>query len=125
MVAVAPDFLGFAEEFRASNQPMIEPERFAEAMNLQLQDLAKLAGVHRTTITETPANAKLQRFLRDALRALSAAYEVSHDRDRSLYWFRNTPIPEFAHRTAEQLVAEGRVDAIVSYLSSIASGSSG
>jgi transcriptional regulator with XRE-family HTH domain len=124
MSAVA-EFLGFAEEFRAQDQPMIQPERFAEALNLQLQDLAKLAGVHRTTITETPSNAKLQRFLRDALRALSAAYEITHDRNRSLFWFRNAPIPEFGHRTAEQLVAEGKADAIVAYLSSIASGSSG
>jgi hypothetical protein len=60
-----------------------------------------LAGVHRTTVTETPRNARLQGFLREALRALSAAYEVTQDRDRSIFWFRNTPIPEFGHRTAE------------------------
>jgi Protein of unknown function (DUF2384) len=125
MSAVASEFLGFAEEFRASDQPLIDPERFAVALNLQLQDLAKIAGVHRTTITETPSNAKLQRFLREALRALSAAYEITHDRNRSLFWFRNTPIPEFGHRSAEQLIAEGKADAIIAYLSSIASGSSG
>jgi len=92
---------------------------------LRLQDLANLAGVHRTTVTETPTNSRLQRFLREALRALSAAYEVTHDRDRSIFWFRNTPIPEFGHRTAERIVAEGNTDAVVSYLASIANGSSG
>jgi hypothetical protein len=112
-------------DFRAPNQPVIQPERFAEALHLRLQDLATLAGVHRSTVTETPANARLQGFLREALRALSAAYELTHDRDRSIFWFRNSPIPEFGHRTAEQLVAEGKTEAIVSYLTSIAAGSSG
>jgi hypothetical protein len=125
MAAVAPRFMGFAEEFRAPDQPVIQPERFAEALHLRLQDLAKLAGVHRTTVTEAPANARLQGFLRNALRALSAAYEVTHDRDRSIFWYRNTPIPEFGHRTAEQIVAEGKTDAIIRYLTSITAGSSG
>jgi hypothetical protein len=117
--------MGFAEEFRAPDQPVIQPELFAEALHLRVQDLATLAGVHRTTVTETPTNARLQGFLRDALRVLSAAYEVTHDRDRSIFWFRNSPIPEFGHQTAEQLVAGGKTEAVVSYLTSIAAGSSG
>jgi len=125
MSAARPHFIGFAEEFRAPDQPVIQPQLFAEAMHLKIQDLAALAGVHRTTITETPTNARLQAFLRDALRALSAAYEITHDRDRSIFWFRNEPIPEFSHRTAEQIVADGKTDAVINYLTSIASGSSG
>jgi transcriptional regulator with XRE-family HTH domain len=125
MSTVVEQFMSFAEEFRTPGQPVIQPERFAEASHLRVQDLAKLAGVHRTTVTETPSNARLQRYLREALRALSAAFEVTHDRDRSIFWFRNSPIPEFGHRTAETLVAEGKTDAVVAYLSSIAAGSSG
>jgi hypothetical protein len=125
MSAVATPFMGFAEEFRTPGQPVIQPERFADALNLRVQDLAKLAGVHRTTVTETPANARLQAFLREALRALSAAYEVTQDRDRAIFWFRNMPIPEFGHRTAETIVADGKTDAVIAYLTSIASGSSG
>ena len=123
--AIACGFLGFAEEFRAPDQPVIQPDRFAQALNLRLQDLARLAGVHRTTVTETPANARLQHYLREALRALSGAYEVTQDRDRSIFWFRNTPIPEFGHRTAERLVAEGKTEVIIRYLTSITAGSSG
>jgi len=125
MSAVGEQFMGFAEEFRTPGQPVIHPERFAEALHWRVQDLAQLAGVHRTTVTETPSNARLQGFLRDVLRALSACFEVTHDRDRSIFWFRNTPIPEFGHRTAETLVAEGKTDAIVEYLTSIAAGYSG
>jgi hypothetical protein len=61
-------------------------------------------------------------FVAVDLGALAAALELTRDRDRTIFWFRNAPIPEFRHRTAEQLVAEGKSDAIVSYLNSIASG---
>jgi hypothetical protein len=36
--------MGFAEEFRAPGQPVIQPQRFAEALHLRVQDLAKLVG---------------------------------------------------------------------------------
>lgn len=106
-------------------QPVIAPDRFATALQLRQQDLARLAHVHRTTVSEAPANVKLQQFMRDALRVLSAAMSMTGDRDRAIYWYRNTPIPEFKHQTAEHLVSTGRTDAVVSYLQSIESGSSG
>jgi RNA recognition motif-containing protein len=121
----AAEFVGFADEFRSAHQPIIDPEKFSKALHIQLQDLAKMAGVHRTTVTENPTNAKLQGYLREAVRAMSAAYEVTEDRDRTIFWFRNTPIAEYAHQTAEQLVAMGKTDAVIAYLQSIASGSSG
>jgi uncharacterized protein (DUF2384 family) len=124
-MAAQLDFQAFAEGLRAPNQPLIAPDRFADAMQLRQQELAELARVHRTTVADAPSNAKLQRFMRDALRVLSAATDVSDDRARAIYWYRNTPIPEFEHRTAEQLVSAGKTDAVVSYLLSIASGSSG
>jgi RNA recognition motif-containing protein len=118
-------FEGFAEEFRSAHQPIIDPEKFSKALHIQLQDLAKMAGVHRTTVSENPTNAKLQGYLREAVRAMSAAYEVTENRERTIFWFRNTPIAEFAHQTAEQLVATGKTEAVIAYLQSIASGSSG
>jgi hypothetical protein len=118
-------FDGFAEEFRSSGLPIIDPEKFSAALHIQLQDLAKLAGVHRTTVSDSPTNAKLQGYLRDAVRAMSAAFEVTDDRARAIFWFRNTPIAEFTHQTAEQLVAMGKTDAVISYLQSSAAGASG
>lgn len=119
------DFPGFAEEFRAPGETVIEPERFAAALNLQIQELAQLAHVHRATVSEAPGNAKLQSFMREVLRVLSAVFELVRDRQRAIYWYRNAPIPEFQHRTAEQLVAEHKADAVLSYLASMSSGSSG
>lgn len=118
-------FQVFADDLRSPSQPVIAPERFAAALHLRQQDLAQLARVHRTTVAEAPANARLQGYMRDTLRVLSAAMEVAGDRDRAIYWYRNTPIPAFEHRTAEQLVSAGKTDAVVSYLLSIKTGSSG
>lgn len=125
MSAAIHEFTSFADEFRAPDEPLIHPELFADALHLRLQDLAALAGVHRTTVTEAPGNARLQGFLREALRALSAAYEITRNRDRAIYWFRNSPIPEFGHQTAEKIVAAGKTDAVIKYLTSISAGSSG
>lgn len=105
--------------------PVIAPDRFAAAMHLRQHDLAQLAHVHRTTVAEAPANAKLQQYMRDALRVISAAFRVAGNTDRATYWYRNTPIPEFGHRTAEQLVSAGKTDAVVQYLTSIDAGSTG
>jgi hypothetical protein len=125
IVSALPSFPGFADEFRAPGQAVIEPVRFAAALNLQMQELAQLAHVHRATVSEAPTNARLQGFMREALRVLSAAFDVVRDRERAIYWYRNAPIPEFQHRTAEQLVADQKTDAVLSYLASISSGSSG
>ena len=43
---------GFAEEFREPGQMVI-----AAALNLQRRELARLAGAHRSSVSEAPANA--------------------------------------------------------------------
>ena len=118
-------FHEFAQELQEPSHPFISPTRFASAFGLRQQELADLAGVHRATVGAAPGNAKLQTFMRDALRVVSAAMDIQPDRSRAIYWFRNTPIQEFSHCTAEHLVSHGRVEAVISYLESIASGSTG
>jgi hypothetical protein len=117
--------MDFADEFREPNQSIIDPALFAKGLHLHLQELATLAGVHRAIVSAMPTNSRLQSYLREAVRTLSSALEVTHDRHRSIYWFRNTPIPEFDYHTAERLVAAGKTDAVIAYVASIASGSTG
>src|ERR1039458_10093362 len=124
-MSALPSFVGFADEFRVPGQAVIQPERCAAALNLQVQELAQLAHVHRTTVSEAPANALLQSFMREAIQVLSAALEVAQDRDRALYWDRNAPIPEFQDRTAEGRVALRRTDSVLAYLRLVSGGSTG
>jgi hypothetical protein len=55
----------------------------------------------------------------EALQVLSAALDVARDRERAICWYRNSPLPEFQHRTAEQLIADPKTEAVLSYLGSI------
>ena len=42
--------------------------------------------------------------------------------ERAFAWFRSQPLPSFGDKTAEDLVKEGRTDAVKAYLSRIAGG---
>ncbi len=115
----------FSLSLKTPGQTTIDVGRFRKHFELSQQALARLAGVHRATVADAPANEKLQRLMRDSLRIVSAATAIADDEERAIYWMRNTPIPEFDHRTAMDLVADGKTDAVVKYLLSIESGSSG
>ena len=105
--------------------PVVSPRRFSEAMHIDLQTLAEQAGVHRNTIARAPTSATVQHFLRDALRAIKAATDVSGDVDRALFWYRNQPLAPFGYKTAEQLVIAGRTEDLLRYLVSLSAGAAG
>ena len=107
------------------DSPFLSPAKVARALSLQLQDLADSAHVHRNTLTSRPQSEKVQTLLRSILRVLSAATEAFGNRDVALSWMRNEPVPVFRHKTALDLVREGRTEAVVSYLESISAGSVG
>lgn len=100
-------------------------ERFRARFELSKQALAALARVHRTTVSDAPGNEKLQRLMRDALRVFSGAHELTGDVTRAIYWMRNTPITEFDHQVALELVAAGKTDAVLRYLRSGTVGAGG
>lgn len=118
-----PDFVDSLRE--PSSHTSLSASRLAEALELPAQELAALARVHRNTLQAAPTSFKLQSAMRDVVRALSAAYALCGDIDRALFWFRNHPIPEFGHRTAIDLVAAGKVDAVVDYVESLSAGFTG
>lgn len=97
----------------------------ADALGLQYQDLAALAGVHRNTLRTHPESPRLQAALRDLMRVLSAATAVQPDTARAFFMVKNEPIPAFRHKTLLQLVQEGRTDDAVDYLESIGAGFTG
>lgn len=94
----------------------------SDALGLELQELAALAGVHLNALRTHPENPRLQMALRDLMRVLSAAATVQPDTGRAFFIVKNEPIPAFDHKTLLQLVQEGRPDDAVGYLESISSG---
>ena len=94
----------------------ISPRRYSSVLRLALQDLAAQAHVHRSTISRAPDSETIQRFLRETLRVLRAATDISGDVERAIFWFKNEPLREFDYKTAQTLVSEGRADAAIQYL---------
>ena len=94
----------------------ISPRRYISVLHLELQDLATQAHVHLSTISRAPDSETIQRYLREALRVLRAATDVSGDVERAIFWFKNEPLREFDYKTAQTLVSEGRADVTIKYL---------
>ena len=58
-------------------------------------------------------------------RVMRAAYDLSGDVDRAIFWYRNEPLPPLGYKTAEQLVSEGRTEDVLRYVGSLKAGAAG
>ena len=108
-----------------SPAPVLSPRRFSAALHIDLQTLAEQAHVHRNTLSRAPGSRGIQDFLREALRVIKAAAEVSGDLDQALFWYRNEPLSAFGYRSAERLVSEGRTEDVLRYVTSLDAGVAG
>lgn len=120
-IAQSAGFEQFMSSLRdpAFAAPIVSARRFSDALHIDLQTLAKQAGVHRNTLSRMPASESVQRFLREALRVIRAATDVQGCVQQALFWYRNEPLSEFEYKTAEQLVSGGRTDDVLRYIVSI------
>lgn len=121
--------LTFDEFIESLHEPddalLISPKRYVEELRLDVQTLADQAKVHRNTVARSPETQALQRFLRDALRVMKSAADLSGDMKKALFWFRNHPLQPFQYKTAEQMVAEGKAEAVVRYIALLEAGPAG
>lgn len=115
----------WTERFREPNTPFLSPAKVGELFGLRVQELAERAHVHRNTPTARPHAAQLQKYLQDMVRVLAVVTAMTGDESRAVFLLRNEPLRAFGYKTAEALVQEGRTDAVVAYLESLAGGASG
>jgi len=121
------NFEGFLDFLRDQEvgAAALSPRRFSEVFSMDIQTLATQAHVHRNTISRAPASESVQRFLREALRVIRAATDLSGDVNRALFWYRNEPLQPFGYKTAEQLVSDGRTEDLLRYIESLEAGAAG
>lgn len=74
MVSAAKDL--FTEQLRLPGKLEIEPGKFVAVLQLQIHELAQLAGVHRATVRDALGSLRLQTLLRESLRVLAAATDL-------------------------------------------------
>ena len=118
---------GFVASLQEPRTPYISPKRVAQALGVQLSRLAEIAGVHRNTLAN-PASERLQDNygrLRDMVRVIMAAGELTGDLEQAIYWFRNEPIVTLKRQTAAELVASGHADAVMAHLTELVDGANG
>jgi len=114
-----------AEQFREPDTQYLSPVRVSEFFGFQVQELAERAHVHRNTPSARPHAPQLQRYMQDMLRALAVASELTGDTSRAAFLLRNEPLKAFDYKTADTLIQEGRAEAVINYLQSLAGGAAG
>lgn len=115
---------GFVQSLQEPRSPHISPKRFSAALGVQVTSLADLTGVHRNTL-RNPASERLQGKLREIIKVITVAASLTGDINKAIYWFRNEPIADYDHKTAAELVAEGQLEAVLSYLRDLENGARG
>jgi uncharacterized protein (DUF2384 family) len=119
-----PDSL--AETFREPDHVYLSPRRVGNALGLQIQSLAERARGSRNTPAARPQNEQLQHYLREVVRVLAAAEDVTAgDRNRAIFWFMNEPLQDFDYQTPDALVRAGKTQVVIDYIESIAGGATG
>ncbi|MBL6457730.1 DUF2384 domain-containing protein [Belnapia sp. T6] len=102
----------------------IMPDRLTESLGTTRQQLAAAAGLSRDAVSKTarlqaPAT---QARLRDMVEILNRIRGWAGSGPQAFAWYRSQPIPAFGDLTAEDLVRQGRAEAVKRYLSHIAAG---
>ncbi len=121
------NFDGFMTYLRdeATSKASISPKRFSQALHVDLQTIAARAHVHRNTLSRAPEAESVQRYLRESVRVMRAASDISGSVEQAIYWYKNNPLPPFDYKTPEDLVSAGRTDTLIAYIQSLQAGFAG
>ncbi|MBC7285377.1 DUF2384 domain-containing protein [Hoeflea sp.] len=114
--------VAFLEDIREGD--LIAPRRLAERLRLPMTRLSRLARLNRNTMASRPESPAVQEKLGQIARIIARAAELSGDEGRAIIWFRHQPIAGFG-KTAEQLVEQGKADAVRWTLDSMEEGAYG
>ncbi|WP_157020027.1 hypothetical protein [Mesorhizobium xinjiangense] len=114
----------FVDSLQEPRTPYISPSRLSKVLGVKVIALAELTGVHRNTL-RNPSSERLQMKMRQMIKVISAAAELTGDIQKAIYWYRNEPIADYDHRTAAELVADGHADAVLAYIRDLENGARG
>ena len=107
-----------------SDEGFVAANNLAKALHITQNDLADITGLSRDSVSKSSRNKSraTQARLRDTVEIINRVAEWSGGAGRAFAWFRSQPLPSFGDKTAEDLVKEGRADAVKAYLARIADG---
>jgi len=117
-------FLNFLQDLETGTASL-SPKRYGQVLRLDMQTLAAQAHVHRNTISRAPDAESVQRYLRESVRVMRAAVDITGSVEKAIFWFKNNPLPTFDYKTPQELVSEGRTEALIRYVQSLQAGYAG
>lgn len=102
----------------------IAPDLLSEELHITKAELALASGLSRDAVSKASRlNAvATQSRLRDVVEIINRVTQWAGSVGQAFSWYRSQPLPSFGDRTAEDLVKEGRAEAVKRYLSRIAVG---
>lgn len=115
----------FVAGFRDASSARISSDILAERLGVNKDRLAKLTRVHRNTLRTNPSSDVLQERLREIVKIIAAARELTQDDNEAVYWFMNEPIRDYRGMTAAELVSDGKIDAVLAYIEDLHNGAAG
>ena len=102
----------------------IEPDRLSERLHINKAQLATAVGLSKDAVTKRSRlhAPRPQARLRDVLEILNRVEGWAGSREAAFAWYRSAPLPSFGDMTAEDLVKQGRAEAVKRYISRLAVG---
>ena len=103
---------------------LISPSVLATRLRITKYELAAALGVPRDAVSKKNRfeAQKTQSRLRDMVEIINRILPWAGSELTAFAWYRSQPLPSFGDKTAEDLVSEGRGEAVKTYLSRIAEG---
>lgn len=117
-------FLHFLQDIETGTASL-SPKRYSQVLRIDMQTLAAQAHVHRNTISRAPYAESVQRYLRESVRVMRAAVDITGSVEKAIFWFKNNPLATFDYKTPQELVSEGRTDTLIRYIQSLQAGYAG
>lgn len=114
--ATAPATFATRHRLAEPAKRFLAPARIARFLGLRRDDLARLSGVSRNTLTRAPQSPKVQARLAHILRVLKSAEESFGNADEAVLWFKFEPLADYDYKQPIDLVAEGHADAVLACL---------
>ncbi|MEA1672400.1 antitoxin Xre/MbcA/ParS toxin-binding domain-containing protein [Nitrospirillum sp. BR 11163] len=113
----------FLAEVMASDG-LVATDRLATQLHITKTELAGAMGLSRDAVSKSSRlrAPSTQARLRDGVEIINRILAWSGSLPQAFAWYRAQPIPSFGDQTAEDLVKEGRAEAVKRYLSRIAVG---
>ena len=88
-------FLNYLQDIE-TGPALLSPKRYGQVLHLDMQTLAAQAHVHRNTLSRAPDAESVQRYLRESVRIMRAAVDITGSVEKAIFWFKNNPLVDVA-----------------------------